>query len=138
MGYYLGAEDIETGEVEITASVSDAVCIKLDGSELVEEGDDGLGFEEYMARSSLIVDGSRWTSSAPELLVDELASVRGAEQTINIETGEITGEELWNAGGPFTICWPVKLDKGLHRIEFQSRTTSGKLFSFEWQFEIGG
>lgn len=132
-GYYLGAEDIETGEVDILSSVSDAVCIKLDASALVEDNDDGLELEDYLARSELIIDGSLWTDSEPVLLSNELNSA--GRYVLDVETLEVLVDNK-NAAGPFTIYWEIKLNQGFHQIEFQSRRTSGRLFSYEWSFRI--
>jgi hypothetical protein len=123
--------DGETGE--ILGPVPDAVCIELRASKLVEHTDANLELDDYLARSTLTVDSSVWTKSEPVLLFDKLGLV--GFEGIDSYTGEIF-DNVSNAGGPFTICWPIELNQGVHQIEFQSRTTSGEYFSFRWRFRI--
>lgn len=112
---------------------TNAICLELDAHELIEDGDIGLGWTNYLERSELIVDGK----SSSNVIVPD--SYFGSLSEVIYTFYDPDMEELVEgsyAPGPFTFCWEIILDKGLHTIEFQTRKTSGKILSYSWSFYI--
>jgi hypothetical protein len=114
-------------------SLQNAVCIELNGNELIEGRDNGLELVDYLERSMLIVDDRRWSETEPKPIIDLLGSVQEVKR--QPETGEVTLLRS-NATGPYTICWQIELNKGIHNIEFQTLKTSGDELSYSWSFLI--
>lgn len=109
-----------------------AVCVQLAAEEVVEEGDDGLELEDYLERSQLVVDGDPIVHDATPHI--DLLGVLQVEKK-----DEVSGERTIirsNAIGPFTVCWQVPLAAGLHTAEFQTNASSGKQFTYQWEFHI--
>jgi hypothetical protein len=135
-GWYLDLMDPYTREINESIGVNSAICVKLDASFLVENADDDLGWDDYFQRSVLLVNGTPWTHTGPELIFNELGLSTGL-RVIDVETGEtIFEEKRSNAVGPFLVCWSVPLSSGAHDVTFRVVTTAGRTFSYSWSFEI--
>jgi hypothetical protein len=100
-----------------------AICVYYNALYVIEEGDEGLRMRDYISRSLLLVNGEIWRDSQkPDIARDYLGLVRSLE----------TGNEF----GPYDFCWKIELEPGLHTVEFETRTTSGKELSYTWSFVI--
>ncbi len=113
-------------------STPHAVCVQLAAEEILEGEEDGLELEDYLERSQLVVDGSPVTHDATPHM--DLLGVLQVEKE-----DEVSGESRIihsNAVGPFTVCWQVPLAAGLHTAEFRTNASSGKQFTYQWEFHI--
>lgn len=110
-----------------------AICIQLKGSELIEQEDIYLDLNNYIERSTLVVNEKVWVGSDAIPVVDFLGSFQEIKR--NPKTGEVN--IISNiAIGPFVICWQVPLKIGVHHINYQVQQTSGNFLSHTWQFSI--
>lgn len=120
-------------KLEVGVGELGPICVNYYALEVLEYGDDNLSREDYLARSVLIINGEVWPGSKePYIWWDYLGEALSTE---NPETGRsepIKG----NATGPFTFCWDVELEPGMHTVEFKTRKTSGEELSYRWSFLI--
>jgi hypothetical protein len=90
-----------------------AICIELEASELVEDGDDGLDLTDYLERSFMFIDDEMLTDFNKPFLIENLLGTQ-------IQYGEDTsGNPVrieGNGVGPYTLCWRVPLSEGQHTI----------------------
>jgi hypothetical protein len=99
-----------------------AICVYYNALYIIEDGDEGLRAEDYISRSLLLVNGEIWPDSQKPAIRSYMGLMG------SLETG--------NAYGPYDFCWKIELEPGLHTVEFKTRTTSGKEFSYTWSFVI--
>jgi hypothetical protein len=100
------------------------ICVTYDAYYIIEIGDEGLTWEDYLSRSLLLVNGEVWPNSGkPDHARDALGSV-------GINGGKA------NAVGPFNFCWNIELEPGMHTIEFKTKKTSGEELAYRWSFLI--
>lgn len=119
------------------------ICVGFSGQPVLEYSNEGLRGEDYMERSSLIIDGVEWKQTKPSVLADLLMAGAApydydpdtATFKFDPKTGEYFGPS--NAIGPFLTCWPdVHLERGDHLLEFWIQSTSGKELGYRWNFSI--
>ena len=122
-------------------TVIPGVCIELVAGLLIEVGDEGLDSEDFIDRSTLLIDEEPIsTNYRPFVISNGLDAVRVMETN---EAGEIVRDENglavlgpMNAGGPFYICWKASLGIGLHDVDYSIVTSSGHVFRYRWQFYV--
>jgi hypothetical protein len=113
--------------------LADAICVTLDGSEIVEAADDGLESVDYLERSQLVVNEGVRDDLEPLLEMDYLGVL--TTQVRDPETGNATILQ-WNATGPFLICWQVELQPGIQTVEYRIQKSSGIELSYRWHFHL--
>jgi hypothetical protein len=121
----------------------ESICVQLNALPLLRYRDEGIESEDYLERSTLIVDGNVWTQTEAKLIIDLLGLSKAHNMDPETgalipdpETGLLIGTE-YNAVGPFVICWNhVKLKEGLHSVEYQVHKTSGEQLSYSWVFYL--
>lgn len=129
----ISLQDYISGLDSNILETTNPICIELDANEVIEDGDSELGWKDYLERSKLFVDGQSYLNIAiPDSYFGNLSEV--VYTYYNSDTGKMV--EASYAPGPFTFCWEVILDKGLHTVEFQTRKTSGKVLTYNWSFYI--
>ena len=114
-------------------NVSNAVCIELRASELLENGDNNFELTDYLERSSLFIDNEELTNFRQPVFVEDLLETQ--TRFDRDDFGNLVRTES-NGVGPYTLCWPKTLSSGVHTIQFVTTTTSGQKFRYQWSFFI--
>jgi hypothetical protein len=115
--------------------VGGAICIELNGFEILEMDDSGLERMDFLDRGQLLVNGETGYDADPQIVIDFLG-LGGGIVRIDPETGETTIIQESNATGPWIICWEIALEPGMQEIAFHTHKTSGEKQTYTWSFYI--
>lgn len=99
------------------------VCVNFSLASLVQSGDDFTD-DVVLERVNLEVDGVT-RPPAGELYNAGLLWSKGPPNNSDAQ---------W--GGPYTLCWQVPVDVGIHQAHFQFRQTSGDIQEYVWYFAV--
>ena len=105
------------------------VCIELLSKPLLEPGD-------YFAASS---QEGEFLPDRVVVYVDGNKVVRDTEVIMLLFDTEMKDENgfvIAQAPSSYLICWPIKLEKGVHIVTVEVTKTSGAIVNYSWSFTL--
>lgn len=105
-----------------------AICVDLIPANLLEQNDQNLDSEDFVAASYLRV-GTYGSNSQYNPVRHDRVWVSESGGVLVDEKGNIIGASL-------IACWMADLSPGVYEANYEYTRTSGRVLSYAWSFEI--